>query len=78
MFLTTCSNDNTVGSTIYSCRDGFDFTLEFEELFFSIIPAAVFILLSSWRLVLISRSPIIVEASLLQWAKLVSQSSQFW
>src|ERR1700709_2542438 len=73
MPFSTCRNDNTVGPSVLGCRDDFDFTVNFEQLFFSITPSAIFILLSVWRTAWIGRRPVIVDAPILQLAKLVSQ-----
>ncbi|KAI3332982.1 ABC transporter [Ustulina deusta] len=50
--------DLSFGPAIDSrCRDGFDFTLLFEESILSLIPAALFILVSPLRLVYLVKSP---------------------
>ncbi|KAI1128414.1 ABC transporter [Nemania abortiva] len=49
--------DLSFGPAIDSrCRGGFDFTLLFEESILSLIPAALFILVSPWRLVYLVKS----------------------
>ncbi|KAJ8130651.1 hypothetical protein O1611_g2976 [Lasiodiplodia mahajangana] len=48
----------------------FDFNLQFEQLFFSIVPSAVFILSSLWRVLYQARKPAIVHAPTVQWIKL--------
>ena len=52
------------------CRS-FDFTLLFEQSFFPIGPAALFLLFSPLRLYHLSRKPILVRGGLLHRAKLV-------
>lgn len=49
----------------------FDFNLEFEQLFFSILPSALFIVAASWRAVSQARKPKIVHAPTFQYIKLV-------
>ena len=51
----------------------FDFNLPFEQLFLSILPSALFILSSGWRIVLQRRRPHVVHARALQLIKLVRQ-----
>ncbi|KAI8624704.1 putative ABC multidrug transporter [Xylariaceae sp. FL1651] len=48
----------------------FDFNLQFEQLFFSIVPSALFILSSLWRVLHQARKPAIVHAPTIQWIKL--------
>ncbi|GKZ96816.1 hypothetical protein AnigIFM59636_011334 [Aspergillus niger] len=53
-------------------RNSFDFNLQFEQLFFSIIPSALFIVTSVWRTLCQFRKPIVVNAPLFQLMKLGS------
>ncbi|KAF2687109.1 P-loop containing nucleoside triphosphate hydrolase protein [Lentithecium fluviatile CBS 122367] len=48
----------------------FDFSVQFEQLFFSIIPSVVFILTSLWRTVSQARKPTVVNAPVFQLIKL--------
>ncbi|KAI0814150.1 ABC transporter [Xylaria sp. FL0064] len=49
--------DSSFGPAINSsCRGGFDFTLLFEESILSLSPAALFIIVSSWRVVYLVKS----------------------
>ncbi|RYC64367.1 hypothetical protein CHU98_g1837 [Xylaria longipes] len=48
----------------------FDFNLQFEQLFFSIVPSAFFILSSLWRVLYQARKPAIVHSPTVQWIKL--------
>ncbi|KAI1421564.1 putative ABC multidrug transporter [Xylaria sp. FL1777] len=48
----------------------FDFNLQFEQLFFSIVPSALFIVSSLWRALYQARRPAIVHAPTVQWIKL--------
>lgn len=61
----------------------FDFNLPFEQLFLSIIPSAIFILSTSWRIVRQSRKPNVINARTFQLIKLarqdpVSKSTHVW
>lgn len=49
----------------------FDFNFEFEQLFFSIIPSAVFILASLWRMISQLQKPSVVNAPVFRLIKLV-------
>jgi hypothetical protein len=53
---------------------GFDFNLQFEQLFFSVVPSALFIFAAVWRTISQSRKPKIVHASMFQYTKLVCES----
>jgi ABC-type multidrug transport system fused ATPase/permease subunit len=50
---------------------GFDWSFQFEQLFFSIIPSALFIIASSWRTLSQTRKPKMVHAPMFQFIKLV-------
>jgi hypothetical protein len=50
---------------------GFDFNLQFEQLFFSIVPSALFIVASPWRTLSQVRKPEVVHAPTFQLIKLV-------
>ncbi|KAB5582941.1 ABC transporter [Coniochaeta sp. 2T2.1] len=52
-----CLNDAAFGPAVQGCRDDFDFTLRFEKIFLSTLPAAVFIALSIPRIVFLIRRP---------------------
>ncbi|KAJ4003924.1 hypothetical protein NW752_012062 [Fusarium irregulare] len=51
---------------------GFDFSVQFEQLFFSIIPSTFFIVFSIWRSLSQARKPTVVEAPVFQLIKLTS------
>ncbi|SPJ78957.1 related to multidrug resistance protein [Fusarium torulosum] len=53
-------------------KDGFDFSLQFEQLFFSIIPSVLFIVFSLWRSLSQARKPTVVDAPVFQLIKLTS------
>lgn len=66
-----CLNDEALGPAVEGCRGDFDFTIKFETIFLSMIPAAIFIAVSLPRIVHLNRQPIIVGGALLRTAKLV-------
>ena len=66
-----CPDDDTFGPVVQGCRGDFDFTIKFEKIFLSIIPAAVFIAISLSRVVYLSQKPTIVSGSILRALKLV-------
>lgn len=66
-----CLNDDSIGPAVRGCRDDFDFTIKFEQVFFSMIPAIVFAALSITRILFLSRQPKIVGGPVLQIVKLV-------
>ncbi|KAI0802870.1 hypothetical protein GGR55DRAFT_663320 [Xylaria sp. FL0064] len=59
-----------LGSLFEQDNATFDFNLQFEQLFFSIVPSALFILSSLWRVRYQARKPAIVHAPTVQWFKL--------
>jgi hypothetical protein len=70
-----CPEDATFGPAVHNCnRRDFDFTLKFASIFFSILPAATFIILAFVRLIWLSRKPVIVKGRIFQLAKLVGTS----
>ncbi|KAK2755917.1 hypothetical protein FQN54_005713 [Arachnomyces sp. PD_36] len=75
LFSTTCSNDESFGPGVVGCRDGFDFTILFELVFFSILPACFFIPLSLWRIIWLAQKPIVVRAPILQIGKLLGTTA---
>ncbi|TGJ82777.1 hypothetical protein E0Z10_g5987 [Xylaria hypoxylon] len=72
MSFLACSNtnDQSIGPNVLGCRDDFDFTVRFEQLFFSLTPSALFIILSAWRVITLARRAIVVEAPHLWLVKL--------
>ena len=77
--------DNHFGPrVVFSCRE-FDFTLLFEDVFFSTLPTALFLILIGPRLRFLYKSPVKVTSYNLAVLKLVSwqrktmnQSGSFW
>lgn len=51
-------------------QGSFDFNIQFEQLFFSIIPSALFIVTSLWRTLYQARKPTVVNAPVFQLIKL--------
>ncbi|GKZ25115.1 hypothetical protein AbraIFM66951_001571 [Aspergillus brasiliensis] len=58
------------GNLLQLNRNSFDFNIQFEQLFFSILPSALFIVTSLWRTLSQLRKPRVVEAPLFQFIKL--------
>ncbi|KAL7941549.1 P-loop containing nucleoside triphosphate hydrolase protein [Trichoderma barbatum] len=71
MDFSSCPDDASFGPAVHGCnhRD-FDFTLKFECIFFSILPAAAFTLLALIRLIWLTREPVIAKGRIFQIAKL--------
>ena len=67
----SCQNDSTFGPAVIGCRGNFDFTLLFEQVVLSIVPAGLFILLSIWRLTVITSCPTLIGGPQFRAAKLV-------
>ncbi|KAI0803754.1 P-loop containing nucleoside triphosphate hydrolase protein [Xylaria sp. FL0064] len=63
--------DGSLGPVVEnSCRGGFDFTVQFEELVLAILPAAIFLLLSPFRALALLRRRITARRNKLYVAKL--------
>jgi hypothetical protein len=62
---------SSIGGLLDMNDVGFDFSLPFEQLILSIIPAAIFILSAIWRIVLQLRKSTIVHELNLQLTKVV-------
>lgn len=61
MDLSSCPADTSFGSTVQGCRDNFDFTVVFEQIFFSIIPNGVFLIVGLLRIVHLRNRPKVVD-----------------
>ena len=72
-----CPEDDRFGPIVHDCRDNFDFTLLFEQAFFSIAPSSVFIVLATIRVAYLFRRPRIVWGSRFQAFKIVIGSFFF-
>lgn len=67
------------GSLLQMNEGDFDFNVQFEQLFFSIIPSILFIVTSLWRTVSQARKPTVVNAPVFQLIKLVrSDCTYVW
>lgn len=71
MDFSTCPDDVLFGPTVDGCRGGFDFTIKFEKIFFSLIPASIFVALSLTRVLYLTRQPTVVAGTVFKYAKLV-------
>ncbi|KAG2012494.1 hypothetical protein GB937_007089 [Aspergillus fischeri] len=60
---------NGEGNMLHLNQEQFDFNLQFESLFFSIIPSVLFIPSSLWRTLVQIRKPVVVNAPVLQFIK---------
>ncbi|KAI9148100.1 putative ABC multidrug transporter [Paramyrothecium foliicola] len=69
MLFSTCANDDAFGPGVVGCRDDFDFTIRFEQIFFSLLPSILFTLSSICRAILLARMPVVVNAPMLQVVK---------
>ncbi|ROW01307.1 hypothetical protein VMCG_05930 [Cytospora schulzeri] len=66
-----CVDDGSFGPAVEGCRGGFDFTLKFEKIFLSLIPASIFIAASLPRFIYLLRRPVIVKESIFGTLKLL-------
>ena len=71
------SSSDMAGGLLAMNTVDFDFSLPFERLFLSIIPSAIFILSTSWRIVRQYRKPNVINARAFQIIKLVGQELIF-
>jgi hypothetical protein len=71
----SCSDD-TFGPIVHGCRDGFDFTLLFEDAILSLIPSILVLLASVVRVLQLQSRPVLVHGRSLQWSKQVRWTSQ--
>ncbi|KAF2439261.1 putative ABC multidrug transporter [Karstenula rhodostoma CBS 690.94] len=53
-------------------EDGFDFNVQFEQIFFSVLPSVLFIITSLWRTFHQSRKPAVVHAPAFQLLKAIA------
>ena len=68
----SCVNDGSFGPAVQGCRGDFDFTQQFEQVVFSVIPTAVFLMLSGPLLYRLADKPRLVSGPYFQWTKVVS------
>ncbi|KAI8275314.1 ABC transporter atnG [Colletotrichum sp. SAR11_240] len=71
---TTCSlaADDSFGPIIQDCRDGFDFTLTFEQCLFTILPASLLLLVAPLRLFQLGKLPRAVSGNVLRLCKIAA------
>ena len=67
-----CLNDNYFGPDVQGCRGDFDFTLQFEQIFLSILPACIFMSAAFVRMVVLIRRPTMVQGFIFCLIKSVS------
>lgn len=68
--------DNSFGPvTNPGCRDGFDFTLLFEQAIFGLVPAVAFLIISPVRLHILAKCDVRIQFNKLRSAKLVRTST---
>lgn len=71
MSFLACPNDHSFGPAVHGCRDDFDFTITFERVFFSVVPASIFVVFALARIAFLIHRRIIVQGSPLKWIKLI-------
>ncbi|KAI1139479.1 P-loop containing nucleoside triphosphate hydrolase protein [Hypoxylon sp. FL0543] len=67
-----CLSDKAFGPTVQGCRGDFDFTIVFEKIFFSLVPAAIFIPFCLPRIVLLARRPVVAGGAFLRSLKSIT------
>ncbi|KAF6830211.1 ABC transporter [Colletotrichum plurivorum] len=67
----SCINDDTLGPFVRGCRDDFDFTLLFEHVVLTIVPAAIFVVAASARFLHLLGKKKVATAPKFQWLKLL-------
>jgi hypothetical protein len=75
MEMRNCTQDHFFGPIVHGCRDNFDFTKNFERIFFALVPDAIFISICLIRIAFLLRRPRIVDGTVLLCVKLVSFDS---
>lgn len=63
--------DSELGPRVHVACRAFDFTLLFQDSFFTALPAAVFLIILPWRLWQLCRRPVLVTSARLALCKLV-------
>ncbi|OAA72024.1 ABC transporter [Akanthomyces lecanii RCEF 1005] len=64
-----CADDSSFGPSVHGCRGGFDFTLRFEQIFFSILPSSLLIVLGLLRVWSLLRRSCVVDGVWFQLTK---------
>lgn len=70
-----CVNDDVMEPAVVGCRGDFDFTIKFEKIVFSLLPAAIFIAACAPRIASLWHCRVLVRGTVLRLAKLVSGPS---
>lgn len=68
-----CPADIVFGPAVEGCRNDFDFTIKFERIFFSLVPAATFIAICPARIIFLLEKRSFVGGTWLQLSKQVSK-----
>ncbi|KAH8681362.1 multidrug resistance-like protein [Xylariales sp. PMI_506] len=66
--------DDVFGPIVDGCRDGFDFTLTFEQYFFTLVPASCLLFTAPFRIRYLSSLPIAVRGTSIRLVKLAAFS----
>ncbi|KAK7997070.1 hypothetical protein PG989_005110 [Apiospora arundinis] len=66
------TTDGQFGPVVQGCRDGFDFTLSFEQYIFTILPACALLIAAPPRIFHLRRLPAVVGGNLLRYSKLAA------
>jgi len=70
-----CASDRTFGPAVLGCRGNFDFTVKFEDIVLSLLPASLFIILAIFRIWYLCRAESLERgSSWLLMTKLVGDS----
>lgn len=65
------SADAAFGPAVEGCRNNFDFTLTFEQYFFSVVPSILFLIIASLRVEFLRKKKNLVHGKSLRFIKLV-------
>lgn len=68
---TPLCDDAAFGPVIAGCRQDFDFTLSFQQYFFSVVPSAFLLLAGPLRILALRRQVAKVDGNVLKYTKLV-------
>jgi len=71
----SCVEDDSFGPAVHGCRDNFDFTIKFENIFLTIIPNCFFIVIALGRIIILSRRSKVINGPILRRIKLVASNA---
>lgn len=71
MLFSKCGDDASIGPTVHNCRDGFDFTIHFENVTFAITPSAALVVVALVRMLRLWQRPAMVLSGGLLYPKMV-------